>query len=280
MSDAGEWLEGFGASLQMWRDAASWAGRRTVAVSAPACPDAESGAALLERVCALLKAEGFEAIVGPMQGDTWGAYRLVTWSDGSPPFAMEPGSPPYVLAAFEAAGFSPIERYLSARRPLGGEPAAGDPPPGVRLAPFDIAKADADLGRIHAFSLEAFARNPFSRAISSDRFLASYTPVLPAIDPDLVLLAEDEAGTLQGFLFGIPNFAEGPHPSSVILKTYASRVKGLGSWLARSFHARAAEKGYRSAIHALMHEDNLSATHSANLGAEIFRRYALFGRLP
>jgi len=30
-------------------------------------------------------------------------------------------------------------------------------------------------------------------------------------------------------------------------------------------------------IHALMHESNLSATHSGNTGGKIFRRYALWG---
>jgi hypothetical protein len=134
------------------------------------------------------------------------------------------------------------------------------------------------LRAIHALSLEAFAGNRFYKPIDAERFLASYRPVLSVLDPDFVLLAEDDAGTLAGFLFGLPDRAEAPSTRSVILKTYASQRKGLGSALASIFHARAAQKGYGASLHALMHEDNLSARHSDNVGAKVFRRYALWSR--
>ena len=37
------------------------------------------------------------------------------------------------------------------------------------------------------------------------------------------------------------------------------------------------KRGYSDVIHALMHESNLSATHSGNTGGHVFRRYALWG---
>jgi hypothetical protein len=101
--------------------------------------------------------------------------------------------------------------------------------------------------------------------------------VLKAINPELVLLAEDEAGELKAFLFALPNFAEGPQPKTVILKTYASAVKGGGSMLANAFHERAKAQGFTEVIHALMHETNLSAQHSDKTGGKVFRRYALWG---
>ena len=94
---------------------------------------------------------------------------------------------------------------------------------------------------------------------------------------DQALLAEDEAGELKAFLFAIPDLAQGPKPKAVILKTYASRVKGGGSMLANAFHERAKKRGFTEVIHALMHESNLSATHSGNAGGSVFRRYALWG---
>ena len=113
--------------------------------------------------------------------------------------------------------------------------------------------------------------------IALEPFLESYRPVLKAIDPDLVLLAEDFAGNLKAFLFALPDYAEGPKPYAVILKTYASEVKGGGSMLANAFHERARERGFTNVIHALMHESNLSAQHSGNTGGKVFRRYALWG---
>src|SRR5262249_39423367 len=102
-------------------------------------------------------------------------------------------------------------------------------------------------------------------------------PVLKAIDPELVLLAEDAAGELVAFLFALPNLTEGPKPKTVILKTYASKVKGGGSMLANAFHERARKRGFSEVIHALMHEPILPAQHSGNTGGKVFRRYAMWG---
>ena len=95
---------------------------------------------------------------------------------------------------------------------------------------------------------------------------------------DLILFARDSSGTLKGFLFGLPNYADGPETGTVILKTYASLQKGAGHRLSDAFHRAAKDAGYTTAIHALIHDDNLSALRSAANGAEVFRRYALMGR--
>jgi len=105
-----------------------------------------------------------------------------------------------------------------------------------------------------------------------------YRPVVPLLKQDLILFARDTAGSLVGFLFGIPNYAEGPKPASVILKTYASSQKGAGHWLSYQFYVNAKAMGFETAIHALMHEDNLSAVRSGLYGADVFRRYSLMGR--
>jgi hypothetical protein len=95
---------------------------------------------------------------------------------------------------------------------------------------------------------------------------------------DLVLFAEDTAGTPVGFVFGLPDWAQGAQPTTAILKTYATLVPGAGAALAAAFHRAATALGFCGVIHALMHEDNSSLRHSRLLGGEVFRRYALFGR--
>ncbi len=69
-----------------------------------ACETAEAGATAIRAAMAELKAEGFEAVLGPMDGDTWGKHRLVIESDGRPPFLMEPHNPPHYVDAFEPVG--------------------------------------------------------------------------------------------------------------------------------------------------------------------------------
>lgn len=268
-----------GAEVTLYRDAPLFEGQRTAAMGGFACETPELGARVIREAMTALKAEGFGAVLGPMDGNTWAKHRLVVESDGRAPFLMEPHNPPHYVDAFEQSGLKIVSRYLSAVRPAEALHSDTLPLPGLRLRTLDLSRAEAELTRIHAVSLEAFASNTFYQPIVLEDFLASYRPILPMIDPELVLLAEDEAGALKGFLFATPDFAEGAKPKTVILKTYASRAKGGGSMLAGAFYARAKAKGFTEVINALMHESNLSATHSGNQGSRIFRRYALWGGL-
>jgi len=266
-----------GAELVVFREAPSLDGAKTAALGAFSCESAEAGTRLIREAMGKLKAEGFCAVLGPMDGNTWGKHRLVVESDGRPPFLMEPANPAHYVDAFEQSGLKIVSRWVSAVRPSDIPPSGSKAPEGIRLRNYDPAKAEDELRRIHKLSLQQFASNHFYAPIGEEEFLASYRPVLKAIDPELVLLAEDEAGELKAFLFALPNFSEGPQTKTVILKTYASAVKGGGSMLANAFHERAKARGFTDVIHALMHETNLSAQHSDKTGGKVFRRYALWG---
>lgn len=274
---APEVIIGDGASLAIYREAPSLNGLPTAALGQFQCETAEDGARLIHAAMERLRGEGFGAVLGPMDGNTWGKHRLVVESDGRAPFLMEPSNPTHYVEAFEASGLSVVSRYVSAARSSNVALSGSVAPPGLKLRNFDPARAEEELTRVHALSLQAFADNHFYQPISLDDFIASYRPVLGVIDPELVLFAEDETGVLRGFLFALPNLAEGQNPRSVILKTYASRMKGAGSMMANAFHERARAKGFGEVIHALMHDTNLSAQHSGNTGGKAFRRYALWG---
>lgn len=272
-----EHLQGAGARLGIWREAPSLDGLRTAALGAFDCETSAAGAELLSAAAGQLQADGFEAVVGPMDGDTWSRHRLVVESDARPPFLMEPTNPPHHPKAFETAGFQVIARYASAERSMAAPRPTNPDPPRLCVRAFDMARAEDELRAIHQLSLETFARNFLYHPVSESDFLAQYRPILPALDPDLVLMAHDDQGALQAFLFGVPDRLEGDQPGSVIMKTYASRVKGAGSLLADRFAIVARDKGYARVIHALFHEDNLSARRSQGAGGRIFRRYALWG---
>lgn len=270
-----------GAACRLFRDAPSWDGHRTAAVGGFRCDSAEAGTALLGRIAETLRTEGFAAMIGPMDGDTWHRYRVVSESDGSPPFVMEPVSGAHDLAAFTDAGFAPISSYVSTRTSLEAAIAPGDPVAldGVAVTHWDGHDADGMIGRLFDLSAVSFSRNAFFKPITKTDFLKLYEPVLPAIEPRFVLFAHDTAGNLVGFLFGLPNRAEGARPHSAILKTYASGRRGVGRLLADRFHRTARELGFSDAIHALMHVDNVSLERSGRHAAQVFRRYALMGRL-
>ena len=271
-----EMMERDGAKLALYRDGPDWDGR-AFALGKIRFPSAETGAALLADAAARARAEGAAALIGPMDGNTWNSYRLVSESDGRPAFLMEPTSRPHDRAAFDAAGFAPIGQYFSADLPL--TQTLDTPAPGtLTIQPWDGTDAEALFAQVHALSSTAFAGNAFYKPIALDAFLAQYMPIVPMLKEELILFARSPSGDLVGFLFGVPDYAQGPKPRSAILKTYASLEPGAGRQLSAAFHAAARAAGYENAIHALIHDDNRSAEQSAAYGATIFRRYVLMGR--
>jgi len=267
-----------GASCLLFRDAPAWEGRRTASVGRFRCDSAAAGQELLAQIAVELTAEGYQAVIGPMDGDTWHSYRLVTESDGSPPFLMEPTSGACDGEAFTAAGFTPLSHYVSTRTALDAAigPAVVSVP-GVSVSAWDGRDAAALVHQLYALSAGAFRNNAFFKPLDEAGFLRLYEPVMPLVDPRFVLFARTEAGALVGFLFGMPDRLEGAAPRTVILKTYASAQRGVGHLLADHFHRCARDAGFVDAIHALMHVDNISLNRSARHSGEIFRRYALLG---
>ena len=256
---------------------------------------ADDGAALLDAALGRLRAEGVRRALGPIDGSTWFAYRVVTdaapdGGEAAPPFFLEPWPPPAVAAAFDQVGFAPVAHYLSARAdalPDESAPLADDlrqlAHVGVTIRPFRPDDAEAELRALHPLLLDAFADNAFYAPLDLDRFLALYRPLLAHVDPDLVLVAE-AAGRPVGVVLAVPDLAQrarGEAVDTVVLKTLAvasdRRGEGLGGVLARAVQEAARGKGYTAAVHALMHVDNASLRISRRFGGAI-RRYALLGR--
>ena len=268
-----------GARAMLYRDAPAWGELKCAAVGGIEFETAAAGRDLLNEIAGRLSGEGFAAIIGPMDGDTWHRYRLVTETDGSLPFLMEPDSGPCDLEAFTDAGFEPISRYVSARARLAdtidAEPFSM---PGVTVTPWDGRDAEGLIGKLFEMSGSSFSGNHFYKPITLDAFLDIYRPVLPMIDPEHVLFARTDGGDLVGFLFDFPDRLSGERKPAAVLKTYASGLRGVGHLLADTYHRRAIGMGFEDVIHALMHEENVSSSRSAQHNARIFRRYALMGR--
>jgi hypothetical protein len=266
------------AACRIYRDSPQWGDRRTAAIGQFRCANADDGSSALARSCDLLRSEGFQSVIGPMDGDTWHRYRVVVETDDTPPFMLEPTSGPHDLAAFQSSGFLPISSYVSARTSL--DHAIGSGPPveldGIRVQTWDGKDPKALIERLFEFSANGFAKNAFFKPIDLPTFAKIYEPMVPAIDARLVLYAMSGADPV-GFLFGYPNVASAQNPKEVVLKTYASRSHGVGRLLTDAFHRTARQMGFSGVIHALMHVDNISRKSSSLYGATIFRRYALMG---
>lgn len=276
---SGESLKIDGGRLTMYFEAPQWEGRPTAALGGFSCQTQESGAALLETALDKIRARGITRVIGPMDGDTWHSYRFVSESDGSAPFLLEPTNKPHERQVFLAAGFAPVSGYFSARVPLAqAVQNAPGPQADLRIETWNGKDPEGLFTQVYELSSAAFAGNAFYKPIDRATFLAMYMPIVAMLKPGLIFFARRPDNSLAGFLFGIPDYAEGATPKTVILKTYASLDKGAGRLLAHAFHTGALAAGYTTAIHALIHDDNLSALRSAAEGSQVFRRYSLLGR--
>jgi GNAT superfamily N-acetyltransferase len=269
-------------------------GERIGVIGQYSAESADAGTRVLIDACAQLAAHGCTMAVGPMDGNTWRSYRLVIERGSEPPFFLEPDTPDAWVSHFTSAGFETLATYSSAlardltqRDPrldaLASRLAARD----IAIRPLDLTHADDDLRRIYALSLDAFKDNFLYTPLDEAEFMEQNRRLLPAVRPELVLLAEQRShdhAELVGFLFAVPDLLQqkrGQTPDTIIIKTVAVRPglghAGLGSLLVAEVQQRAAALGYTRAVHALMHEQNVSRNISRRY-AETIRRYALFAK--
>jgi predicted N-acetyltransferase YhbS len=148
---------------------------------------------------------------------------------------------------------------------------------------MEPAAFDTELAQLYDVVMASFGRALLFAPISREEFMAQYAPLRQVLIPQLVLLAE-QAGRLVGFLLALPDLAQtqrGEAVDTVILKTVAVLPEvsgaGLGSALVALAQERASAMGFRRAIHALMHNDNLSRKISAHY-AQPIRQYTLFAK--
>ncbi len=248
----------------------------------------EAALGLFEAALARLREQGCTRVVGPMDGNTWRSYRLVTGAESEPPFFMEPFNPPDWPDWFEAAGFTPLAGFVSAlndaltqRDPRVPKALQRMQAAGIQLRALDGARYEDELRAIYRLSVQAFSGNFLYTPIDEESFVAQYCPLGRVLRPELILLAERD-GVLVGYLFGLPDFnqaARGHGIDTFIIKTVAVApgrdTAGLGSVLAAQSQRIALELGYTRAIHALMHESNVSLNISTRY-AHVMRRYTLY----
>jgi len=286
------WVAGEGeARCSLWWTAApSFEGEKLGVIGHFSAESTEAGKTVLEQATLRLAQEGCTLAIGPMDGNTWRRYRLVTERGTEPPFFMEPDNPAGWSAIFESAGFGSFATYssslvkdLSRRDPRAERARERLLRGGVQIRSLDLDHYEADLRRIYSVSVESFTANLLYTELSESDFLAQYLPYRDKIRPDLVLLAEKE-GVPVGYLFALPDFneaARGQSLQTVIGKTLAVRAGkafgGLGVVLTDQLHERAASLGYTRLIHALQYEGN-SVRNMSEFFGKVMRRYTLYSR--
>lgn len=273
-----------------WKNVPAVAGETPGVIGHFAADSANAARLVLDACCDKLAQEGCTLAVGPMNGSTWRSYRLVTWSNGAPPFFMEPSNPDAYPGYFRTAGFYDYEKYMSdfegdmARTELPAAVARKNASAGIVVRGFDNADFYGELKRIYDVSCVSFRANPLYMDIDAQSYARQYSPFFGKVPEKLVLLAE-RGNELVGFLFAIPDFAQaarGEAIDTVIFKTIAVRPEvlhlGLGALLVDKVRNNAMDIGFKNAVYALMHQANTSRKTSARTVAVPLREYTLFAR--
>jgi len=238
---------------------------------------------LFDEIKKCAKSKGYNYLIGPINGSTWKKYR-VTLPSNNPPFLLDNYNKPYYAKLFEDCGFETIANYTSSIcKNLNRDYSRLDKfekifeRKGIKIRKFDPENFDRDIRKIYEVSIQSFVNNFLYSSIEFEDFYKMYEPVKSFLNPEWILLAENEKDEPIAFIFGFDNLYNRKE-KSLIIKTLAQipnyKYRGIGSYLTEFMHQKACKAGYNNIIHALMHEKNVSANI---LAGELYHEYKLYG---
>lgn len=252
----------------------------------------ENGIKLLEKCEEVLRKNGVDFIVGPMNGNTWKKYRTVKFSNGETEFLLEDVNSMDFNQMFLKAGFEEIYTYTSTKGLIKNayeseilnvlESRLAEE--NIVIRKFDKNNYIAELRKIYNVSVKSFNKNPLYTPIEEEEFINQYKPYIKMIDEELILIAEKE-GKEVGFVFCIPDFnglrIEGKL-NTLILKTIAVLPEyeelAIGNIMLRRIANIAQAKQFQKWIFAFMYSNNTSQKMAKRNNTEIIREYALYGK--
>ncbi len=241
----------------------------------------------LDYVFKYAKTNGFDYLIGPMNGSTWDTYRLATDYE-SPCFFLEPYYPNYYSDLFLNAGFEKIARYVSnedreqelneARiEKIEGRFAAQ----GIEFRTINLTHFEQELDKLYDFCMLSFKSNFLFTPINRESFKEKYLKLKPYIKPEYVIISEDKDKNMVGLIFCIENYTD-KNEKGMIIKTIAKhpsmRYAGMGNALGTRFKKKALADGYSYFIHAFMIETNASKSLSNYFSGRTIREYYLYGK--
>lgn len=273
-----------------WTNTPPYEEHRVGLIGHYAVTDAAAGREILAHSCEQLAGNGCTLVIAPMDGNSWNQYRLVTKRGNEPPFFMEPDNPDDWPDHFVDQGFRPLAHYsssicsdLSKSDPRVRQSAERIAELGIVIRPLDMQRIEEELLSIFEVSLKLFSDNLLYTPINESDFLAQYLPIQAHVQPELVLMAENQ-DSLVGFLFAIPDILQAQRGDAIdtfIVKTLGILPKfrrmGLGGLMWARLQKEARALGYRRSIHALMQEGNEAGMISTHF-ARSMRRYTLFSK--
>lgn len=251
-----------------------------------AIDDERIGKRLLEAGMDVLREEGIEYVIGPMNGSSWDQYRFELHPDRHH-FFLEPQNPSWYHTHWKAAGFQVIGEYTSnIDRQMQSNVSsvsriADCRRRGIKVRKIDLDRYEEELDLLFPLCLKGFSRNHLYTPITRSSFLAKYLPIKSAIDPEWVLIAENEDGDPGGFIFCFPDYWNQSN-RQLVIKTLVRKPgkewAGIGSILSAIMIQKAQKAGFGAVIHAMMFHAGGGKAISTTYDGEMIQEYVLLGR--
>ena len=276
--------------------------------------DPAVAAALLDAAAAWLRARGMEAMRGPFNLSTndelYSGGVLVDGFDTPPTFMMG-HNPSYYRALMESAGLKKVKDLVAYWKPdnrptqrlLDGVERLGKRE-GWRVRSLDMRRFREEVATIMEVYNSAWERNWGFVPMTEAEFENMAREFRPVVDPDLVLIAETEAGEPIGFLLALPDLNQAIRPLRdgrlfpfglfrflwARRKIHSARVLTLGlkpgyqqSGIGAAMYLRAfqegARKGYQNGEASWILEDNHRMRQALEkTGATAYKTYRVYER--
>lgn len=215
-----------------------------------------------------LKELGHDRIIGPINGNTWNSYRLISYSnDTVANFPLEPTNPLWYNDVYLDVGFKPLQKYYSEIFDIGYVVRFNN---GIDIRNF---RTD-DFETLYNIANVSFARNFLYETVSFEEFTRIYgSPMKEKLDDGYIALAyinNEPVGFIFSFVFN----------KTLILKSMAVlppyRSHGVGAALINYVCLQAKKDGIDKAIGALISSNNHSGKIVSKYGSKIFREYTLY----
>jgi ribosomal protein S18 acetylase RimI-like enzyme len=218
----------------------------------PGADETAAGVAVVERCRAWLAGQGAARVVGP-RVDGLVAGLLVDGFD-QPQVVLTTHNSASAPALWRAAGARTATSMLSYRFSRDRVPRfPRRTAPGVRVRAADPADLAAEVERVHAFQAEVFRGGAGHLPRSAEQTERLAQRLLPLLDPDLVLLAEDRTGEVVGVLVCLPDAwqrrSDGQAPDRARLVSIGVRDgwrrTGVALAMGAALAERLLERGYQ-----------------------------------
>ncbi|MHB8876837.1 MAG: GNAT family N-acetyltransferase [Myxococcaceae bacterium] len=245
--------------------------------------DPEAARSLMTNAATWLSEHGLTAMRGPMAGDIWHRWRLMTRGFDTAAFPGEPRNPSYYPGLLSACGFAPVRTYstkqvtdLDAQLAHFSAPAALNAKRGYSFRNVNRAGWEQDLQHVYELCRHSFATRWSVTETTYEDFAEVYNRWLRRVGSEQIVLALDKSKAVVGLGLAVTAPQDTLNIRTVAVYPHAAGF-GLGQAISAELYRRAIAAGIKTVHHCLMSPNTPPQFWDHGLGS-VTREYTMYER--